>query len=222
MIDRPESPASHPESPTEVAAATTRDERIAALRRVGALLEGHFLLTSGRHSSGYLQAMRLLERPLSCDRVAADVVDSINDSAREAVTLVASPAVGGIVWGQAVARALSIAGGREVRAIFAERIEGVMTLRRGFAIAPGDVVLLAEDVITTGGTVAELGALVAAAGARVGGVAAVADRSGGTRAELSAPCHAWIDLAIPSWTPEHCPLCRAGSSPSKPGSRGLK
>lgn len=193
------------------AAALPSPEQL--LRETGALLQGHFLLTSGLHSAGYLQAMRLLERPQIALGVAAAVVDR---AAWEPPTAVLAPALGGVVWGFALSQRLPGS-----RSLFAEREEGKLTLRRGFTLRDGEPVLLAEDVITTGGTTEELHALVKGAGARVVGIAAVVDRSGG-RFAPGVPLVAWTTLAIETWRAEECPLCRAGGVPVKPGSRSIK
>lgn len=191
---------------------STDAEKQAFLAETGALLEGHFILTSGRHSARYFQAMRLLERPDRADRVAQELAASIQAGR---IDVVLAPAVGGITWGYAMARHFP-----DVRAIFSERVDGKMTLRRSFEIHPGERVLLAEDVITTGGTVLELKELVEQAGATVVAFAAVTDRSGGAF-QPGPPVYSWLQLNIETWAPEDCPLCREGSVAIKPGSRGL-
>lgn len=180
-----------------------------ALRRSGALLKGHFLLTSGLHSQYYLQAMRLLQDPFHTGMIASEV-SALLDFADYDVVL--SPAIGGIVWGYELART------HGTRAIFAEREDGQLTLRRGFELHEGERVLIAEDVTTTGGTVDELRVLCASFMALPVGIAAVVDRSGGAYSP-NIPFAAWIRLAIPTWTAEECPLCASGTKPVKPGSR---
>ena len=196
------------------------DDNVAALpaavrdlmHESGALQHGHFALTSGRHSAVYFQAMRLLENPEWADALAADVAERLSIAGVDAVF---SPAVGGIPWGDALARRV-----KSRRAIFAERVDGRMALRRGFTIEPGQRILLAEDVVTTGGSVLELKALGEEAGAEIAGVALVLDRSGGSF-RPGSPVAAWAALKIPTWQPDDCPLCQQGHPVEKPGSRGL-
>ncbi|MCB2155018.1 orotate phosphoribosyltransferase [bacterium] len=182
------------------------------MQESGALTHGHFALTSGRHSSVYFQAMRLLENPAWADRLAGEVAERLPSGK---IDVVFSPAVGGIPWCDAMARQV-----KALRAFFAERVDGKMTLRRGFAIEPGQRVLLCEDVVTTGGSVLELKAIAEAAGAEVVGIALVLDRSGGVF-RPGVPVTSWAALQIPTWSAEECPLCRAGQPTQKPGSRGL-
>ncbi len=183
------------------------------LLETGALLHGHFLLTSGRHSAFYFQGMRLLQHPHWASLAAGAVAGALEGRRVDATF---APAVGGIIWGFALAQQLP-----NCRALFAERVEGKMTTRRSFEIHSGEKILLAEDVVTTGGTVMELKALAEAAGAEAIGVAAVLDRSGGAFAP-GCDVFAWARMAIETWTPDVCPLCAAGSQAIKPGSRGLK
>lgn len=180
------------------------------LLTTGALLEGHFELSSGLHSPRYLQAMRLLQHPGYALEIAAEVAKA---GRFPACDVVLAPALGGIVWGFAVAQQFP-----KCRSLFAERVDGLLALRRGFEIREGERVLLAEDVITTGGTTMELRALAEEAGAKVVGVAAVVDRSGGKFAP-DVPFAAWIALAIETWTKAECPLCANRGIATKPGSR---
>mgnify|MGYP006170893615 CR=1 FL=1 len=178
-------------------------------RRLGALLEGHFRLSSGLHSAGYLQCALVLQHPPeaeACGRLLAERVRSLG------ARVVLSPALGGIVIGQEVGRALG------VRAIFAERQEGRLTLRRGFALAAGEPVLVVEDVVTTGGSTRETIEVARAAGAAVVGAAAIIDRSGG-QPGLDVPFHALAAIALPAYAPEACPMCAAGLPVTRPGSR---
>jgi orotate phosphoribosyltransferase len=175
----------------------------------GALLTGHFLLTSGLHSDKYLQCAKVLQWPQhaeGCGRALAGYF------APENPRLVISPAIGGIVIGQEVGRALGC------RAIFAERENGALRLRRGFSIEPGESAVVVEDVITTGGSTLETMDVVKSHGGRVLGALSVIDRSGG-RAALGHRHHSLWTLNIPTFSAESCPLCKAGSSPVKPGSR---
>lgn len=178
-------------------------------RRTGALLEGHFLLSSGLHSPGYMQCALVLQHPAdaeACGRAIAEQVKALG------IQTVLSPALGGIVIGQEVGRALG------VRAIFAERVNGALTLRRGFSLSPGERVLVVEDVVTTGGSTRETIDVATACGAVTVGAASIIDRSGGNPG-LSVPYHALATVALPTYQPEACPLCAAGSTAIKPGSR---
>jgi len=175
----------------------------------GALLTGHFLLTSGLHSEKYLQCAKVLQWPHhteACGRALA------SHFAAEKPALIVSPAIGGIVIGQEVGRALGC------RAIFAERENGALQLRRGFSIEPGELAVVVEDVITTGGSTLETMEVVRSRGGKVLGALSVIDRSGG-KAALGTDYHSLWTLNIPTFDAEHCPLCKAGSSPVKPGSR---
>ena len=185
-------------------------------RRLGALLEGHFRLSSGLHSAGYLQCALVLQHPAeaeACGRLLAERVRSLG------ARVVLSPALGGIVIGQEVGRALG------VRAIFAERQEGRLTLRRGFALAAGEPVLVVEDVVTTGGSTRETIEVARAAGALVVGAAAIIDRSGPSTSSghagpgLDVPFHALAAIPLPAYAPEACPMCAAGLPVTRPGSR---
>ena len=178
-------------------------------RRVGALLDGHFRLTSGLHSSGYLQCALVLQHPAEAEACGAAIADCVRALSPDVVL---SPALGGIVIGQEVGRALG------VRAIFAERQDGRLTLRRGFSIAPGEKVLVVEDVVTTGGSTQETIDVARAAGATVVGAAAIIDRSGGKQ-RIDVPFHALATIALPTYEPDQCPLCAAGTPVVKPGSR---
>jgi orotate phosphoribosyltransferase len=178
-------------------------------RRVGALLEGHFRLTSGLHSPGYLQCALVLQHPNEAERCGALLAERVRALGAQVVL---SPALGGIVIGQEVARALG------VRAIFAERQDGKLTLRRGFSLAPGEKVLVVEDVVTTGGSTRETIEVARAAGAIVVGAGSIIDRSGGNQS-LDVPYHALATVSLPTYQPESCPLCAAGMPVIKPGSR---
>jgi orotate phosphoribosyltransferase len=178
-------------------------------RRAGALLEGHFRLTSGLHSPGYLQSALVLQYPDHAAALGEAIAERVRGLQPQVVL---SPALGGIVIGQEVGRALGI------RAVFAERQDGALTLRRGFSLAPGERVLVVEDVVTTGGSTRETIEVAHAAGARVVGAASIIDRSGGTQ-DLGVPFHPLVTLALPTYQPEACPLCAAGLPAVKPGSR---
>lgn len=190
-----------------------QDEVLKLFKERGALLQGHFKLTSGLHSDSYLQCALLLQYGCDADRLGAELARRFKDPSREKpITAIVSPAVGGIVLGYVIARALGI------RAMFAERVEGQFQLRRGFALAPGEEVLVAEDVLTTGGSVREIATLVENSGAHLAGFAALADRSEGTM-RLPAPTHALLRLPLVTYSPDSCPLCEQSIPLVKPGSR---
>lgn len=187
----------------------TESDLLQLFRQSGALLEGHFRLTSGLHSPGYLQCALVLQHP----RAAATLGEAIGAAVGGLTpTVVLSPALGGIVIGHEVARALG------VRALFAERQDGRLQLRRGFSLEPSDRVLVVEDVVTTGGSTRETIEVAIAAGATVVGAAAIVDRSGAT-ADLGVPFHALLPVNLPTYPPEACPLCASGLPVVKPGSR---
>jgi orotate phosphoribosyltransferase len=178
-------------------------------RTSGALLDGHFRLTSGLHSERYLQSALVLQYPEFAAALGAALA---NRTRHLQATAVLSPALGGIVIGQEVARALGI------RALFAERQEGALTLRRGFTLGTLDRVLVVEDVITTGGSTMETARVAEAAGAHVPGAAAIVDRSAGST-PLQLPLQALLRLEVPTYSPDDCPLCLQGLPVVKPGSR---
>ena len=179
-------------------------------RKSGALLEGHFRLSSGLHSDRYLQSALVLQYP----EFASNLGHALADRTKHLQpTVVLSPALGGIVIGQEVAHALG------VRAIFAERQDGALTLRRGFSLAPTDRVLVVEDVITTGGSTKETAAVAEACGAHVVGAAGIVDR-GNDPSRLGLPMQVLVRLEVPAYPPEQCPLCARGEAIVKPGSRG--
>ena len=178
-------------------------------RRTGALLEGHFVLTSGLHSDRYLQCALVLQHPPEAEAFGRAIGEHFR---HEGIETVAAPAIGGIVIGYEVARALG------ARAIWTEREAGRMTLRRGFSVRAGETVLVVEDVITTGGSTRETIDTLRAAGARVVAAASIIDRSGG-RADVSVPRLALATLEVPAHAPTACPLCAQGIPAVKPGSR---
>ncbi|TAH37463.1 MAG: orotate phosphoribosyltransferase [Planctomycetota bacterium] len=188
-----------------------------ALRDSRALLDGHFLLSSGRHGGAYVQCALLLQYPDQAQAACADLAAAIRARTGEArpCATVIGPALGAVTLAYELGRALG------ARALFAERAaEGGFTLRRGFSVAHGEPVLVAEDVVTTGKSVNEVIEALRAAQARVVGVASLVNRSGQERPFGELPYHRLLDLDIPSWAPEDCPLCRAGGPPPvKPGSR---
>lgn len=188
----------------------TEDEVLQALTDAGAIMSGHFRLTSGRHSDTYVQCARVLEDPVLVTRLARAMAAELGD---RKVDLVAAPAVGGIIIGFAVAQALG------VRFIFSEREAGAMTLRRGFEVRPGERVLVVEDVVTTGGSVAEVVDLVRMAGGEVAAVTSIIDR-GGPKA-FDVGLLALLRLEVASWDAESCGLCADGVPLYAPGSRAL-
>jgi len=189
--------------------SATADDILDRFRRVGAFLEGHFRLTSGLHSPGYLQSALVLQHPDEAEACGEAIADRVRDLG---VQVVLSPALGGIVIGQEVGRALG------VRAIFAERQDGKLTLRRGFRLTPGEKVLVVEDVVTTGGSTRETIAVARDAGAQVVGAASIVDRSGGQQG-LDVPYISLLPISLPTYQPEACPLCAIGLPAVKPGSR---
>jgi orotate phosphoribosyltransferase len=188
------------------------DEILTMFKESGALLEGHFILTSGLHSAAYFQCARVFQFPWYSERLGKALAEKITG---EAVNAVVSPAVGGILVGHELARHL------KVRSMFTERVEGRMSFRRGFSVKPDEKVIVAEDVTTTGGSVREVIEAVRAAGGSVVGVAAVVDRSGG-KAGFDVPYTSLFQMEVTNYSPEECPMCKAGSQAVKPGSRGLK
>lgn len=187
----------------------TERETLALYEKTGALMHGHFRLTSGLHSDVYLQSALVLQHPEHAAALGEALAEAFRDVA---ATTVLAPAIGGILVAHEVARALG------VRALFTERENGVMSLRRGFALAPGEHCLVVEDVITTGGSTREVIECVERHGATVVGVGSLIDRSGGTAAfAVRRAALATVDAT--TWKPEACPLCASGGEAIKPGSR---
>jgi orotate phosphoribosyltransferase len=182
---------------------------LAIFRRSGALLEGHFRLSSGLHSPGYLQCALVLQHPRDAEAIGAALGDQVRALG---ATCVLSPALGGIVIGHEVARAL------DVRALFAERQDGRLTLRRGFTLSTEDKVLVVEDVVTTAGSTRETMAVAQQHGAQVVGACSIVDRSGG-RHGLDIGYVALLPMDLPTYAEQDCPLCRQGVAVDKPGSR---
>jgi orotate phosphoribosyltransferase len=187
----------------------SRDELLDLFRRSGALLEGHFRLSSGLHSTGYLQCALVLSTPSDAEALGRAIAERVKPLR---ATVVLSPALGGVVIGHEVGRALG------VRAMFAERQDGVLALRRGFTLGEADRVLVVEDVLTTGGSTRETMQVASAAGAHVVGVASIVDRSGGL-ARFGVPFVPLISVDLPTYPPAACPLCAQGLPAVKPGSR---
>lgn len=177
-----------------------------------ALLNGHFKLTSGRHSDRYIQCAKVLQYPHYTSQLCAELAARFKD---EQIDLVVGPAMGGIIVAYEVARHLN------VKAIFTERENQVMKLRRGFEIKPGERVLVVEDVITTGGSVKEVMDIVKDLEATVAGVAVLVDRSAG-KVDLGVRTESLLSLNVESYLPEECPLCKENIPLVKPGSRQEK
>jgi orotate phosphoribosyltransferase len=187
-----------------------REEIIKLLEDVGAIRQGHFELSSGRHSGTYIQCALVLQHPRFAEQLGQSLAKLFVDLKPACVV---SPALGGVILGHEVGRAL------DVRAIFVERDRsGQMALRRGFEIRPGERVLVVEDVWTTGGSTREAVGVVEQSGGLVVAAGALIDRSGGA-IELNVPAQALLQLEVGSYEPDDCPLCRAGSVPMRPGSR---
>ena len=188
-------------------------------------LEGHFKLSSGNHSRFYLQSAKVLEDPKTAKMLADELAKQIKESGLE-IDTVCAPALGGLIAGFALATAL------DVRSIFAERVDGEMTIRRGFEIKKGEKVLMCEDIITTGGSAMEAAKVVKELGGEIVGVAALANRGFCHRQESDIqtkpncklpqdiPFFALADFTFEMYSPEKCPLCKDGSQAIKPGSRG--
>jgi orotate phosphoribosyltransferase len=181
----------------------------------GALLEGHFLLTSGLHSPRYLQCARVLMDPPLATALGAALASRLRPLLQETPTAVVAPALGGVLVAHEVARGLGCA------ALFTERQEGSMTLRRGFVLGPDDAVVVVEDVITTGGSTREVMEVVRSRGGRVLAVGSLVDRSGGL-VDLGVPRRSLLEIAVPTHPADRCPQCASGSKPEKPGSRGAR
>jgi len=190
-------------------------EVLKAFRETGAYLNGHFRLTSGLHSSEYLQCALVLQHPAIAERLGRELASRLEalPEKLEKPNVVVSPAIGGLIIGHEVARALG------ARFLFTERdASGKMTLRRGLAIEPGETAVVVEDVVTTGGTTREVIDLVQSRPARVLAAGSIIDRSGG-RVDLGVPRVALATLDAIAWKPEECPLCTQGIAVEKPGSR---
>lgn len=192
----------------------TEDEILSEFRSVDALLEGHFLLSSGRHSAYYLQCARLLMNPERAGRIALALTQKMPRELQNEIQAVISPAMGGLIIGHEMGRALG------VDAMFVERPDGVFGLRRGFSIAPGTKILMMEDVVTTGLSSREAIAAIEAAGGHVIAAGAVVDRSAGT-VDLGVPFFPLIELNFPTYAPDELPPELAATEAVKPGSRKL-
>lgn len=188
------------------------EEVLGEFRASKALLEGHFLLSSGRHSAHYLQCARVLMNPDRASRLAIALTGKLPRDIRKTINKVVSPAMGGVIIGHEMGRAL------EVDALFVERPEGTFEFRRGFDLDQGDRVLLVEDVVTTGKSSREAIEAIRAAGGIVIAAAALVDRSGG-EVDLGVPFHPLIQISFPTYAPDELPSELAGTTAVKPGSR---
>lgn len=185
------------------------DQVLDLLRASDALREGHFLLTSGKHSNRYFQCALVLQYPDRAGRLATALAHKLGAQ----IDVVVGPAMGAVTWAYEMGRALG------VRALFTERVDGAMQLRRGFQVSPGERVLVVEDVVTSGGSAREVCELLSQRGADVRAVGCIVDRNGG-RPFGEVPFVPLVSVEVEAWEPADCPLCAAGAEPAeKPGSR---
>ncbi|MBI4835067.1 MAG: orotate phosphoribosyltransferase [Planctomycetes bacterium] len=189
------------------------DAILNTFKRLGAVQTGHFMLTSGNHSDTYVQCARILENPRINARLCKKLAQPWMKSR---VDIVAGPAVGGIIGAYELARAL------KARAIYLERVDNKLVLRRGFTINNGENVLVIEDVVTTGGSAQEVVEVIKENKGKVVGVVSLVDRSGKAESPFNVKFNALLKVNPPIYKPEECPLCKKGIPVAKPGSRGLK
>ena len=187
----------------------TNEQILKIFKDTGVMLEGHFLLTSGRHSDKYMQCAKLFQNADISEMFAKELAAKFSG-----VELVAGPAIGGIILAYEVSRQLGVPN------IFAERQNGEMTLRRGFSVPKGAKVLVVEDVVTTGGSVKEVVALLQSLGAEVVGVGSIVDRSNGN-VDFGVPFEAVLSMEVVSYDAQDCPICKTGIPAVKPGSRNI-
>lgn len=188
----------------------TKDQAIKIFTDSGALLNGHFRLTSGRHSNQYMQCAQVLKYPKYTEELSRHLAEKFKD---DGIDIVVGPAMGGIIIAYEVARQLG------TENIFCERENGAMALRRGFVVKPGQRVLVVEDVVTTGGSVKEVIEVMVSLGGVIAGVGVLVDRSGG-KVDFGVKTEAVLTMDIESWEEAGCPLCKEGALPAiKPGSR---
>jgi orotate phosphoribosyltransferase len=192
----------------------TEPFELAELTSCGAHRQGHFLLSSGLHSGDYLQCALYLAEPRRAERVGRLLASAVEAAVSE-LDLVVSPAMGGLIIGHETARALG------VPFLFTERADGVMVLRRGFAVAPGQQIVIVEDVVTTGRSTREVIDVLTDAGAEVVGLASLVNRSGVANPFEPRPYRALLEVAFPTWPADECPLCGDGVPIDKPGSRPI-
>ncbi len=191
--------------------AMTDTEIVESFKNAGALLNGHFQLRSKKHSDHFFQAALVFRNPLLGEKLCATLAERMKAAGIEAETVI-SPAVGGLIVGQEIARAL------KVNAIFADKENDKLLLKRGFSIRKGEKIIVAEDVVTEGGRVKQTIDLVKSLGGDVVAVAVITDRSGGKADFDGIPFFSLIKLDLPTWQPEDCPLCKAGKEIEVPGS----
>ncbi len=190
----------------------TKERVLEVLKEAGVLLEGHFLLTSGRHSDKYLQCAKIFKNAKYSEELCKDLAEKF---ATGGIDLVVGPAMGAVIMAYEVSRHLNVPN------IFTEREDGVMTLRRNFDIEPGQKVVIVEDVITTGGSVKEVIEIVKAKGGIVAGVGCIVDRTGG-KIDFGTKLESVISMEVQSYEPDECPICKTGAPLVKPGSRKVK
>lgn len=190
----------------------SKEKVLAEFEKTNGILTGHFQLTSGRHSDTYMQCAKLFEHPEASEKLCAALAHKLKDLHIDSV---ASPAVGGIIMGYEMARQF------KVRNIFAERVDGKMTLRRGFSVEKGERFLVAEDVVTTGGSLSEVIELLKELGAEVVACCSIVDRSNGS-VQFPVRYESLLSMNVVSYEPADCPLCKEGKIPAyKPGSRAI-
>jgi orotate phosphoribosyltransferase len=185
------------------------DDILGHFQQTNAYLEGHFVLSSGLHSPGYLQCARALQLASDAEEFGKMIADRFRGTE---ISTVASPAIGGLIIGYSVAQSL------DGRFIWTERKDGVMTMRRGFTLEPGEKILVVEDVITTGGSTRECVAALEQKGGEVVAAASIIDRSNGT-ADVGVPRISLVKIDVPTYKPEDCPMCARGDATTRPGSR---
>lgn len=190
----------------------TNEKALELLKDAGVLLEGHFLLTSGRHSEKYLQCAKIFKDTALSELLCKELSDRLGDNKPD---VVCGPAIGAILMSYEVSRQLKTPN------IFAERENGNMVFRRGFEVLAGQKILVVEDVVTTGGSVKEVIKLIQDAGGIVSGVGAIVDRTGG-KIDFGVPFYSVLSVEVESFEPENCPICKTGTPVVKPGSRAFK
>ena len=190
--------------------AMTQDQIVQELQDAGALLTGHFKLRSGKHSNLFFQCALVFVDPARGERLCTELARRVTEQGIQADTVI-SPAVGGLFVGQEVARALKL------KSIFADKVNDELVLKRGFSIKPGERVIIAEDVVTEGGRVKQTIELVKKLGGIPVAVTIITDRSGG-KADFGVPLFSLLQLNLPTWLPEECPLCKDNAPLTTPGS----
>lgn len=189
----------------------TNEKALELLKDAGVLLEGHFLLTSGRHSAKYLQCAKIFKDAKLSELLCKELADRLGDNKPDQVC---GPAIGAILMSYEVSRQLGTPN------IFAERENGAMVFRRGFEVVKGQKILVVEDVVTTGGSVKEVIKLIQDAGGIVSGVGAIVDRTGG-KIDFGVPFYSVLSVEVESFDPDNCPICKTGMPAIKPGSRNI-